>query len=77
MSAKPQTMYNSWADIRIEARTEAHIRAVLTVLRARGIAVPVAARKRILAQKNLKQLERWLAKASVASSIEEVLGTRS
>jgi hypothetical protein len=71
------TMYNSWEDIRIEARTEARARAVLTVLRARGIAVPVAARKRILAQKNLKQLERWLAKASVASSIEEVLGTRS
>jgi hypothetical protein len=30
-----------------------------------------------LAQKNLKQLERWLAKASVATSIEEVIGTRS
>ncbi|HWO25034.1 MAG TPA: hypothetical protein VNO30_40115 [Kofleriaceae bacterium] len=50
---------------------------MLTVLRVRGIAVPVAVRKRILAEKNLKQQERWLAKACVAESIKEVIGKRS
>ena len=34
-------------------------RAVLTVLRVRGIAVPDAVRERILAQKDPERLERW------------------
>jgi hypothetical protein len=46
---------------------------VLTVLRVRGIAVPDAARQRILAEKDLAQLERWLEKAIVATSIGEVI----
>ena len=54
-----------------EAKGEA--RALLTVLRGRGIAVPDAARERILAQKDPERLERWLEKASVAASLEEVL----
>ena len=75
------TMYETWEEARIAARTEARAEtqaeAVLTVLRARGIAVSVAVRKRILAEKDLKQLKRWLAKASVATSLEEVIGKRS
>jgi hypothetical protein len=66
-------MHLTWED----ARTEMGANALLTVLRARGIAVPAAVRKRILAQKDVKQLERWIAKASVATSIEEVIGNRS
>jgi hypothetical protein len=67
------TMHHTWED----ARTETRAKAVLTVLRVRGIAVPAAVRKRILAEKNLKQLERWHEKAIVATSIEEVIGKRS
>jgi hypothetical protein len=63
----------SWEDARTEGRTETRANDVLTVLRVRGIVVQAAARKRILAQKDLKQLERWLEKAIVASSIEEVI----
>ena len=74
------TMYTSWEEGRTEARTEGRIEArardVLTVLRVRGIAVPAAARKRILAQKDLQRLERWLEKASVATSIGEVIDDR-
>lgn len=66
------TMHTTWED----ARTEMGANALLTVLRARGIAVPAAVRKRILAQKNVKQLERWIAKASVATSLEEVISNR-
>jgi hypothetical protein len=78
-------MYKTWEEGRAEARTEAlaegraegraeaQANAVLTVLRVRGIAVPDAARTRILAQKDLQRLERWLEKASVAASVAEVL----
>jgi hypothetical protein len=56
-----------------QGRTEEAARAVLMVLRARGVAVPDAVRERILAQKDTERLERWLEKAAVASSVAEVL----
>ena len=58
---------------RAEGRAEEAARAVLMVLRARGVAVPDAHRERILAQKDPERLERWLVKAAVASSVAEVL----
>jgi hypothetical protein len=66
-------MQRSWED----ARTETRANDVFTVLRVRGIAVPDAARQRILAEKDLAQLERWLEKAIVATSIGEVIDDRS
>ena len=70
-------MYKSWEEARDEAltkgRTEAQANAVLTALRVRGIAVSDASRQRILAQKDLAQLERWLERAVVATSIADVL----
>lgn len=58
---------------RTEGRTEEAARAVLTVLRARGIDIPDAERERILTQQEPARLERWLERAAVASSIAEVL----
>jgi hypothetical protein len=58
---------------RSEGRSEEATRNLLTVLRVRGIAVPDAVRERILAQKDPEQLERWLEKAAVASSVAAVL----
>ncbi len=58
---------------RAEGRAEEAARAVLTVLQARGLAVPDAARERILAQKDPERLERWLEKAVVAGSVTAVL----
>ena len=46
---------------------------MLTALRVRGIAVPEAARERILAEKDLERLERWLERAILAPSLAEVL----
>ena len=43
------------------------------MLRVRAIAVPDAARERILAEKDPGRLERALEKAIVAASVEEVL----
>jgi hypothetical protein len=56
-----------------ELREQATARAVLTVLRVRGIAVPEAARERILAQNDPARLEGWLEKAALAASVAEVL----
>lgn len=58
---------------RAEGRAEEASRALLTVFRARGFAVPDAVRERILAQKDLERLERWLEKAVVAPSVAAVL----
>jgi hypothetical protein len=66
-------MLKSWEEGKAEARAETRADDVLTVLRVRGIAVPDAARERILAQRDREQLKQWLEKAIVASSIGEVL----
>jgi len=70
-------MLKSWeegkAEARAEARVEERTEAILTVLRVRGIEVPEAARERILAEKDLDQLTRWLEKAAVASTIGEAI----
>jgi hypothetical protein len=56
-----------------QGRVEGATRAVLATLRVRGIAVPDAARDRILAEKDLARLERWLERAILAASVGEVL----
>ena len=56
-----------------KGRTEEAARAVLTVLRVRGLVVPDEVRERILAQKDPERLERWLEKAAVAASVAAVL----
>ena len=67
------TMQNTWASARAQGRAEEAVRAVLTVLRARGIDLPQAAHDRILAQKDPERLERWLEKAAIAASVADVL----
>ena len=74
-------MLKSWEEGKAEARAEGQAvgqavgqaKAVLTVLRARGITVPDAVRQRIQAETDLEQLERWLENASTASAIEDVI----
>ena len=56
-----------------QGRTEEAVRALLTALRVRGIALPEAARERTLAQKDPECLERWHERAIVAASLDEVL----
>ncbi|MFS8072081.1 MAG: hypothetical protein ACMG6S_37405, partial [Byssovorax sp.] len=58
---------------RAEGEATASARAVLTVLRVRGIAVPDAARERILAENDPARVECWLEKAAIAASVAEVL----
>ena len=58
---------------RDEGRAEEAARAVLTVLRVRGLAVPDATRERILAEKDPARLERWHERAILAASVAEVI----
>jgi len=43
------------------------------VLRVRGIAVPGPVRRQIQAERDLARLERWLERAIMARSIDEVI----
>ncbi len=56
-----------------QGRAEARAGDVLTALRVRGIAVPDAARERILAEKDPARLERWIERAILAPSVAEVI----
>jgi hypothetical protein len=62
---------------RAEGEVEGAAHAVLTVLCVRGIAVPDAARERILAERDLDQLHRWVERAVVATSLDDVLAEPS
>lgn len=55
------------------AQAQARARAVLMVLRVRGIEVPDAQRERVLAERDGARLDRWLEKAVVVASLDDVL----
>jgi hypothetical protein len=57
---------------RAEGEAAARVRAVLTVLRVRGIAVSDTDGERILAEKDPARLDRWLERAILAASVAEV-----
>jgi hypothetical protein len=65
--------YEYQSDFAKKYVAEGEARALLTVLRARGIVVPDTARERILAQRDPEQLRRWLERAAVAGSVAAVL----
>jgi post-segregation antitoxin (ccd killing protein) len=69
-----QDIVETWRRKAIEeGEVKARADDVLTVLRVRGIGVSEAARKRILAEKDLQRLERWHENAIIAASLGEVL----
>jgi hypothetical protein len=57
----------------VEGRVEGRAEALLTVLRAREISVPDAARERILAEVDPERMKRWIEKAIAARTIGDVL----
>jgi hypothetical protein len=56
-----------------EGKAEGESRAVLTVLEARGVAVPADIRDKILASTDLAQLDTWLRRAGTATTIDDVI----
>jgi hypothetical protein len=68
-----QGQKQGWEQGQEQGRAEARANDVLTVLRVRGIPVPDAERERILSEKDLGRLERWLERAIVETSLAAVL----
>ena len=60
---------------KLQARREAE--AILKVLEARGVAVSEAQRQEILACHDLDRLDRWIRRAALAASADEVLADSS
>jgi len=52
---------------------EGEARALLIMLRGRGIVVPDPVRERILAERDSARLERWLEKAGTSATVAELL----
>jgi len=57
-----------------KGKAEGKAEDILAVLRARGIRVPAAAKRRILAEQDLATLDGWLLKAVTATRLADVLG---
>lgn len=55
-----------------EGRREERATSVLTVLEARGLAIPPAARERILGCQDLDELARWVRRAAVVTDVNEL-----
>jgi hypothetical protein len=60
-------------EVRQQGRAEGNAEAILAVLAARGPAPSAALRRRILGTEDLDQLRRWLKKAAIVTSADEIL----
>jgi len=60
------------AEGRAEGKAEGVAEAILKILEVRGVAVSKAQRQEILSCQDLDRLDRWLRRATVASSADEV-----
>ena len=69
--------YEYQSDFAKKYVAQGEARALLTVLRGRGIAVPEPVRERILTEKDPARLERWLEKAGTSPTVAELLGEPS
>jgi len=61
------------AEGRTAGLTEGSAKALLTILAARRVEVSEAARERILGTGDSATLDRWLARAGTATSLDDVL----
>ena len=58
-----------------EGRTDSATRVLLTILAARGIAIPEQARARIAECADPDQLESWAARAATSTTADEVFAS--
>jgi Arc/MetJ-type ribon-helix-helix transcriptional regulator len=61
-----------WVREVAEAKAEGKAEAVLQLLEARSVAVGDEVRARILACRDLAQLERWLLRAATVTAVDEL-----
>ena len=55
-----------------EGRTEGKAEAVVAILVARGVVVPAEARERILASRDLAEIDGWVARVAIVASTDEL-----
>jgi hypothetical protein len=70
---KAEGMAEGRAEGKAEGKAEGMAESILKVLAARGVAVGREQREEILHCQDLEQLERWLLRAALAASTDEVL----
>ncbi|MEA2603555.1 MAG: hypothetical protein QOF89_4547 [Acidobacteriota bacterium] len=61
-----------WAEGRAAGRAEGMAESILRILEARGVAVSPAQREEILCCSDFDRLDRWLLRATLASSVNEL-----
>ena len=61
------------ADLRTEGRAVGRAESILTLMRARGLAVSEPVQMQVLGCKDLTLLERWLVRAATAATDSEVI----
>jgi hypothetical protein len=66
--------YEYQSDFAKKHQAEGRATALLAFLQARGLAVTDAQREQVLACTDLGMLDGWIARAAVASSVDDVLG---
>lgn len=64
----------AFAEGRVEGRVEGLKESLLRILEARGLPVADAQRERIVACRDAAVLDRWIAGALTAGSVDDVLG---
>ncbi|MDP9122255.1 MAG: hypothetical protein M3O15_12970 [Acidobacteriota bacterium] len=72
IEGKAQGLTEGKAQGLVEGKAQGLAEAVLRILETRGVAVGSAERQEILRCSDLEQLSRWLDRATVASSVDEV-----
>jgi Uma2 family endonuclease len=60
------------AQDRVTAKAEGKAEALLVILAARGVSLPPAARARILDERDLERLDRWIARAMTCTTVAEM-----
>ena len=64
------------AEGKAEGEAEGKAKAVLAVLAARGLAVSDTQRTRVLAERDLAVLDRWITRAATCASADEALSDK-
>ena len=72
MSSSIQTAATLDDLYRVEGKAEGLAVAILKILESRGVAVSAAQREEISRCHDLDRLDRWLSRATLASSADEV-----
>jgi hypothetical protein len=73
LQGREEGRLQGWEEGRLQGRAEGVAEAILKILEARGLPVSAAQKDEILRCHDLGRLDRWLSRAALVSSAEEVI----